>query len=73
MELDKLVTKSEKFSSLVQDNIVSYEKLEEQFFENKKITDDDQNNMNDGINPNADSSNRQKVSLDEVKNLQVDQ
>jgi hypothetical protein len=72
MELDKLVTKSEKFSSLVQDNIVSYEKLEEQFFENKKITDDDQNNMNDGINPNADSSNRQKVSLDEVKNLQVD-
>jgi len=70
--LDKLVTKSEKFSSLVQDNIVSYEKLEEQFFENKKITDDDQNNMNDETNPNADSSNRQKVSLDEVKNLQVD-
>jgi len=61
--LDNLVSKSEQFSTRVADNITSYEKLEEQYL---GTTDSNKNNMSD-----IEREKMEKVSLDEVKNLQT--
>lgn len=61
--MDNLVSKSEQFSTQVADNIISYEKLEEQYL---GTTDSNKNNMSD-----IEREKMEKVSLDEVKNLQT--